>query len=149
MTLVETIRSDLTKAMKQGDDVRRSTLRLLLASIKNAEIDKHGELTDPEVLTLLGKEAKKRRESIEYFEQAKRDDLVAKEQSELEIINGYLPEQMGRGEIEALARKVIAEVSAAGPGDKGKVMAQLMPQVKGKADGKEVNDAVTELLNAL
>ncbi len=149
MTLVANLRSDLTQAMKQGDDVRRSTLRLLLASIKNAEIDKHGELTEVELLTLLGKEAKKRRESIEYFEQAGRTDLVDKEQAELEIITGYLPEQMGRDQIEAEARKVIEEVAAAGPGDRGKVMSQLMPRVKGKADGKQVADIVTELLNVL
>ena len=149
MTLVANIKSDLTQAMKQGDNVRRSTLRLLLASIKNAEIDKHKELDDSEVLALLGKEAKKRRESIEYFEKGERMDLVAQEKAELEIINGYLPEQMGREEIETAARKVIEQIDAGGPGDKGKVMSQLMPQLKGKADGKEINDIVTELLNAL
>jgi len=149
VTLVVQLKSDLTQAMKQGDNVRRSTLRLLLASIKNAEIDKHGELDDSEVLVLLGKEAKKRRESIEYFEKGERMDLVAQEKAELEIISGYLPEQMGREEIEAAARKVIEDTGAAGPADKGKVMSQLMPQLKGKADGKEINDIVTGILNAL
>ncbi len=149
MTLVAKLKTDLTQAMKQGDTIRRSTLRLLLASIKNAEIDKHGELDDPEVLVLLGKEAKKRRESIEYFEKGERMDLVAQENAELKIITEYLPEQMGHDQIEAIARKAIAEAGAVGPADKGKVMSKLMPQMKGKADGKEINDIVTGLLNAL
>ena len=150
MGLAEQVRSDLIQALKQKDALCCTTLRMLLSSIHNAEIDQqHKALDDAGVASVVAKEIKKRRESIEAFEKGNRPDLVAKEKTELEILTKYLPQQMSRDEITALARQMIAEVGARGPGDKGKVMGKLMPQTKGKADGKEVSDIVTELLSSL
>ena len=150
MGLAEQVRSDLIQALKQKDALCCTTLRMLLSSIHNAEIDQqHKALDDAGVASVVAKEIKKRRESIEAFEKGNRPDLVAKEKTELEILTKYLPQQMSRDEITALARQMIAEVGARGPGDKGKVMGKLMPQTKGKADGKEVSDTVTELLSSL
>jgi len=150
MGLAEQVRSDLIQALKQKDALCCTTLRMLLSSIHNAEIDQqHKALDDAGVASVVAKEIKKRRESIEAFEKGNRPDLVAKEKTEMEILTKYLPQQMSRDEITALARQMIAEVGARGPGDKGKVMGKLMPQTKGKADGKEVSDIVTELLSSL
>ena len=147
MTLAKKIRDDLEQAVRQGDTVRRSVLRLTLASIKNAEIDQKKNLDDPDILGVLTKEAKKRRESIEAFEQGNRPDLVTQEKAELDILSEYLPEQMSQDDITAAAQKIIDETGATGPGDKGKVMSQLMPQTKGRAESKMVSDIVTELLS--
>jgi hypothetical protein len=123
---------------------------MLLSSIHNAEIDKqHKALDDAGVIEIVVKEAKKRRESIEAFEKGNRPDLVAQEKAELDILSAYLPPQMSRDEIIAAVKKIVADLGAKGPGDKGKVMGQLMPHTKGKAVGKEVSDIVTELLSSL
>ena len=150
MGLVEQIRSDLEQAIRQKDNLRCTTLRMLISSIHNAEIDQqHKALDDAGIGIVVAKEIKKRRESIEAFEKGNRPDLVAKEKSELDILSKYLPPQMSRDEIIAAAKQAIAEAGAKGAGDKGKVMSKLMPQTKGKADGKEVSDIVTELLSNL
>ena len=146
MTLQEKIKEDLKEAIRKEDRVRRSVLRLALAGIRNAEIAQQRVLDDVGVLDVLTKEVKQRRESIEAFRQGNRHDLVSQEEAELVILMGYLPQQMTRDEIIALARKVIAEVGARGLGDKGRVMGQLMPQLKGKAEGKEVSAIVSQLL---
>lgn len=147
MTLAEKIKGDLEQAIRQRDTMRRSTLRLILANIHNAEIEQRKELDEADTLGVLAKEAKKRRESIEAYEKGNRPDLVEQEKAELAIITEYLPEQMSRDEIAAAAKKIIDDIGASGPGDKGKVMSQLMPQTKGKAEGKVVSDIVTELLS--
>lgn len=150
MGLAEQIKGDLEQALRKQDKIRCSTLRMLLSSIHNAEIDKqHKALDDAGVIEIVVKEAKKRRESIEAFEKGNRPDLVAQEKAELDILSAYLPPQMSRDEIIAAAKKIVADLGAKGPGDKGKVMGQLMPHTKGKADGKEVSDIVTELLSSL
>ena len=146
MTLKERLSADLRQAQKGGDKVRTSVLRLVVSGIKYAEIDKGAELDDAGVLDVLGREVKQHRESIAEFAKGNRPDLVQRNEEELAILMEYLPAQMSREEIEAVARQVMEQVGARGPADKGKVMGQLMPQVKGKADGKEVNDVVTELL---
>jgi len=148
MILAQRIRTDLNAAIRQRDKLRCSVLRLALANIKNAEIAQQKTLDDAGILTVLTKEAKQRRESIEAFEKGNRQDLVEQEKAELVILLQYLPEQMSREEIVAVARKVIDEVGAAGPSDKGKVMSQLMPQMKGRAEGQEVNAVVLELLSS-
>ena len=102
---------------------------------------------DADVLGVITKEARQHRESIEAFKQGGRTDLVTKEEAELAVLNEYLPQQLTREEIMEAARQVIAEVGAQGPSDKGKVMPQLIAQLKGKADGREINSAVTELLS--
>jgi uncharacterized protein YqeY len=132
--------------MKSGDTVKRGTLRLLISSINNAEIAKRAPLEEPDILGVIAKEVKQHNESIESFRQGNRPDLVAKEEAELAILQQYLPRQMSREEIEAEARQVMAAVGAQGPADKGRVMKELMPKLKGRADGKEINDIVTGLL---
>ena len=148
VALEQKIRKDLEQALKQGEKVRCSVIRLILASIKNTEIAQQKTLDDPDILGVISKEAKQRRESIEAFEKGNRQDLASQEKAELDIILEYLPQQMSREEIMTAARKVISELGATGPKDKGKVMSQLMPQMKGKAEGQEVNAVVSELLSS-
>jgi uncharacterized protein YqeY len=142
------IADDLKQAMKSGDTVRRSTIRLLISSINNAEIAKQAALDDADILGIIAKDVKRHQESIDAFKQGNRPDLVAKEEAEMAILQGYLPQQMTRDEVVAEAKQVIAAVGAQGPGDKGKVMKELMPKLKGRADGKEINEVVTGLLGS-
>jgi len=147
-SLKEKLASDLKQAMKTGNTGRRDVLRLVLSAVQNAEIAKRGNLEEPDVIGVLVKEARQRQESIDAFKQGNRQDLVDKEEAELAIIQEYLPQQVGRDEIVAAARKIIAEVGAEGPRDKGKVIPRLIVEFKGKADGREINDIVTELLSS-
>ncbi len=144
--LKQRLTDDLKQAMKGGDTVKRSALRLLMASINNAEIAKRAALEDTDILGIIAKEVRQRQESIEAFKQGNRPDLVANEEAEMAALQGYLPQQMTRDEIVEAARSVIAEVGAQGPSDKGKVMPKLIAQLKGRADGREINEVVTELL---
>ena len=139
---------DLKQAMRGGDKVRRSVIRLVMAAIRNAEIARQTTLDDTDILGIIAKEVRQRRESIEAFKQGNRQDLVGQEEAELTILNEYLPRQMTREEIIAAARQVIEEIGAQGPGDKGKVMPKLIAQLKGRADGREINAIVTELLTS-
>ena len=148
VSLKERLNSDLKQAMKSGDNVRRSVLRLLLAAIKNAEIARRADLEEGDILGIIAKESRQRQESIDAFKQGNRQDLVDKEEAELAILKEYLPQQMSRDEIIEVARQVIEEVGAQGPSDKGKVMPKLIAQLKGKADGREINAVVTELLGS-
>lgn len=141
--------------MLAGDQVRRDALRGLVAAMSNAEIarvDTSDEsstrqgLPDEEVLAVIQKLAKQRRESIEEFKKGRRDDLVAKEEGDLQVLLTYLPAQLGRDEIAAEVRAVIAETGASGPNDKPKVMPQAIARLKGRADGRLINEVVTELL---
>jgi len=138
---------DLKRAMKGGDRVRTSVIRLTMAAIKNAEIARQAGLNDGDILGIIAKQVKQRQESIESFKQGNRPDLVAQEEAEMVILNEYLPQQMSREEVVAEARRVVAELGATGPGDKGKVMPQLIAQLKGRADGRVINEVVTELLS--
>jgi len=146
ISLKQKLTGDIEQAMRSGDKTRRSTIRLLMAAIKNAEIARRGDLDDTDILGIIAKEVRQRQESIEAFKQGNRQDLVAGEEVELAILQEYLPQQMTREEVMEAARRVIEEVGAQGPGDKGKVMPKLIPQLKGKADGREINAVVTELL---
>jgi uncharacterized protein YqeY len=148
MTLVKKIRTDLEQSLRRRDTRRCSVLRMVLASMRNAEIAQQKDLDDSGILVVIDKEAKMRRESIEAFEKGNRPDLVANEKAELAILLEYLPKQMSREEIIAAARKVISELGATTPKDKGKVMSQLMPQLRGRAQGQEVSDVVSELLSS-
>jgi uncharacterized protein YqeY len=149
MSLQEQITSDLHQAQKKGDKARISALRLIKSGIQYAEIAKGASLDDAGVIDVINKEVKQRRESIEGFTKGNRSDLVEKEKTELAMLLDYLPKQISRQEIIEIIRKVVGEVGAKGHGDKGKVMSKLMPQVKGKADGREVGSIVDELLAAL
>jgi uncharacterized protein YqeY len=138
---------DLKQAMKSGATVKRDTLRLLIAAINNAEMAKQAPLTEADILGAVAREVKRHQESIDAFKKGNRPDLVAKEEAEMAVLQSYLPRQVSRDEIIAMAREVMAAVDAKGPGDKGRVMQQLMPKLKGRADGKEINDVVTQLLS--
>ncbi|HEY87535.1 MAG TPA: GatB/YqeY domain-containing protein [Dehalococcoidia bacterium] len=132
--------------MRDRDKVKLSVIRLVMAAIKNTEIARQTTLYDDDILGIIAKEARQRRESVEAFKQGNRQDLVAQEEAELTVLQEYLPQQMSREEIIAEARRVIEEVGAQGPGDKVKVMPKLISQLKGRADGREINAVVTELL---
>ena len=146
--LKQKLHDDLKQAFKGRDKVRTSVIRLVLAAIKNAEIARQAALEDTDILGIIAKEVRQRHESIEAFKQGNRQDLVAQEEAELAVLNEYLPRQMTREEIIAEARRVIEEVGAQGPGDKGKVMPKLIAQLKGRADGRDINEVVTELLSS-
>ena len=146
MSLKDKLTEDLKQAMRQGDELGRSTLRLVMAAIKNAEIEKRRELEEGELLAIIAKEAKQRRESIAQFEKGRRQDLADREKAELQVLAAYLPEQLSREEIEAQACQIIEEIGAASPAQMGQVMRQLMPLMQGKADGKLVSQVVKELL---
>jgi uncharacterized protein YqeY len=149
MALKDNIQEALKGALKRQQKVELATLRLLLSEIRNAEIAQQKPADDNKVLDVVAKEVKRRRESIEAFKRGNRSDLVAQEEAELAVLMHYLPKQMGREEIVAAARQAMDVVGAKGPSDRGKVMSQLMPQLKGKVDGKEVSEVVTELLAAI
>ena len=144
--LKQKLTDDLKQAIRGRNKLKSSVIRLIMAAIKNAEIAKQASLDEADILGIITKEARQRKESIEAFRQGDRQDLVAQEEAELAILKDYLPRQISRDEIIAYARKVIDQVGAQGPRDKGKVMTQLIPQLKGKADGREINAVVTELL---
>ena len=139
---------DMKAAMRAGDKTRLLVVRLVLAAIKNAEIARQAPLNDGDILGVIAREIRQRKESIEAFRQGNRPDLVAQEEAEMAVLQEYQPEQLSREEITAAARGVIEAVGARGPADKGKVMGPLMAQLKGQADGREINAVVTELLAA-
>jgi uncharacterized protein len=154
LSLKDSLAEDLKTAMRAGDEVRKSTLRLLLTAITKAEVPGEDDpgaarqtLDDQQVLAVIGSQAKQRRQSIEAFKKANREDLVQKEEAELEVLQAYLPTQLGREEIVSEARKVMDETGASSPADKGKVMPILMKRLGDRADGRTVNEVVTQLLS--
>ena len=144
-SLKDRLAADLKTALRGGDALKTSVLRLLLSAINYAEIARQKTLGDEDVLGVIAKEIKQRRESIEAFKQS-RPELAEKESREMAILQAYQPQQLNREEVAALAKQAIATLGASGPGDKGRVMASLMPQLRGKADGKQASDIVSELL---
>ena len=149
MSIQVRIQEDLKQAMRAKDALRRSVLRYLRSEIHNAEITQQKELDDDGVLAVLSRQAQQRRDSIEAYESANRQDLVERERGELAIILEYLPQQLTRAEIDELVEQAIAASGANGPGDMGKVMGRLMPQVRGRAEGREVSAAVSAALRRL
>ncbi len=147
-SLKNRLSEELKTALKAGDKCRLSVIRLTLAAIKNAEIAKRGDLTEPETIDVISRECKKRAESIEAFEKGNRQDLADKEKEELAVLKVYLPEQLSREEITAAVKEVIEATGAKTMAEKGKVMGMLMPKMRGKADGRLVNEVVEELLQA-
>jgi uncharacterized protein YqeY len=146
--LRQKLADDLKQAMREGDKVKRSAIRLAIAAIKNAEIARQATLEDGDILGVIAKEIRQRKESIEAFKQGGRQELAAQEEAEMAVLEQYLPQQMSRDEIIAEARRVIDEVGAESIRDKGKVMPQLIARLKGRADGREINEVVTELLGS-
>ncbi len=140
------IDQDFKKALKQKNQEILSVLRMIKSAVKNKEIEKKNELKDEEVVEVLQKEIKQRKESISDFEKGDRGDLAEKEKKEMDILLRYMPKQLSEDEIKKEAQKAIKEVGAENPADFGKVMGSLMPQLKGKADGAEVAKIVKEEL---
>lgn len=150
MALKETLTNDLKDAMRQRDTVKRDTIRLLLSAIGYEEKAKRTDaLGDDDVTQVLSKQAQQRRDSIEAYQKGDRPDLVAKEEAELAIVVQYLPQPLSADEIETIVQSAIAEVNATGPQDMGKVMGRVMPQVRARADGKQVSALVNQTLRSL
>jgi len=149
MSIKETLKTDLNAAMKSRNSVVAETIRMVLTAITNEEVagKEKKELSDAEVITVLTREAKKRREAAEAFEQGGRADRAAAERAEGEVIASYLPAQLSEAEIKNLIAETIAAVGANGPADMGKVMGGLKAKVAGKADGALVSSLVKEALN--
>jgi uncharacterized protein len=146
VTLRERIQSDITAAMRSGDALRRDTLRMAESAIYNAEKRDRRTYGDDEVAALVAREVKMRRESVEAFRKGGREDLATKEEAEIAILAGFLPEQLSEAEIGALVQEAVATTGAAGPRDMGKVMGWLAPKTKGRADGRLVSQVVTRAL---
>ncbi|MFZ3129770.1 MAG: GatB/YqeY domain-containing protein [Desulfosporosinus sp.] len=150
MTLKDRLVEDMKVAMKAKEEgkVRLSVIRLARAAIKNAEIDKKMEFNDAQVVEVLAREAKLRRDSLEVYENAGRPETVKALEEELVVLMDYLPQQLSEGEIRQLVQETIVIVGAQGPKDLGKVMGALSPKTKGRADGKLVNHIAREILGA-
>ena len=147
MTLQERLIEDVKTAMRTRDQGRLSTLRMVRAAVHDEEIAlQRSTLDDDGVIQVISRMARQHRESIDLFRQGNRQDLVEKEEARLAVLTEYLPQQLSGEELIELAQQVIQEVGAQGPTDRGKVMGKLMPQVRGKAEGAQVNAIVTELL---
>jgi uncharacterized protein YqeY len=140
--LRDRIADEMRAAMKAREQTRVSTLRMLMAAMKNTQVEKGHELSDDEVVDVIAREAKRRRESMEAFEKGGRAELVEKEGAELAILEAYLPERLGDDELAKLVDEAIAETGASSPKEMGAVMKALMPKVKGRADGTAVSAAV-------
>ena len=141
------LEKDLKQAMRNSDDVRKRTLRMVLSSLKLAEVEKRGALDEAAIAGIIRKEIKLRQEAIEEAQRAGRQDLVQASQAEIAVLEGYLPKAIDPAELEALVRQAIAEAGAAGPQDMGKGMNVLVPRVEGRADGKQLSSLVRDLLS--
>jgi uncharacterized protein YqeY len=148
MSIEAKLLDDMKSAMKSGDTVRLETIRMLRAQLKNASLGKQEALPEQDVLAILAKEAKKRKESIELYRQGGREDLVESETKELEIIEAYLPAALTEQEIDEIIGEAIQQSGATGVSDMGKVMGRVMSRVKGRADGKMIQNRVRQKLGA-
>ncbi len=146
MSLQDRVQTDIATAMRAGDGLRRDVLRMVSSAAYNVEKRQGHPLTDDEYLAVLTREVKTRRELVEAFRAGGRDDLVAKEEAEIEIIAAYLPEALGEAEVAALVDEAIAATGASSPRDLGKVMGWLSPRTRGRADGKQVSELVARKL---
>lgn len=142
------ISRELQEAMKNRDAVRVSTLRLLISAFRNKEIERKKTLSDAELLEVIQSEGKRRREAIEEYSKASRQDLADKEKAELAVLQIYLPQPLSEAELKQLVEKAVQSVGAKGPQDMGRVMSALMPQIKGRADGKQAQQLVQKHLTA-
>jgi hypothetical protein len=146
VSLKEEITTGIKLAMKSGEKTRLQTLRFLLSSVKNKEIDKRADLTDEEILQVIATSVKQHKDSIEQFTKGGRDDLAAQEKAELEILVAFLPPQLSEAEIKEVVAKVAKEIGASTMKDMGGLMKAVMIKLKGKADGKLVQDMVKQIL---
>jgi uncharacterized protein len=146
MSIKAQLNESMKDAMKSGDEVRKRTVRMALAAVKQAEVDKRIELDDTAVMNLLQKEIKNRRESLEEAKKANRPDLIESNEAEIHVLQAFLPQAMPAEELRTLVQAAIAETGASGPADMGKVMKSVMPKVAGRAPNDMVSTAVRELL---
>jgi uncharacterized protein YqeY len=146
MSIKKQLRDALTEALKAGDTQRKTTLRMALASIKNAEVEAREDLAEDLILNLVQKEVKARQETIEAAKKAQRPDLIEKAEQEINILNEFLPQQLSAEELRVLVKEAIQESGSSSMADIGKVMGALMPKIRGRADGKLANQIVRELL---
>lgn len=146
MSLKEKLQEDLKSSMKNKDSVRKSVVTLIRASIKQYEVDNRVELDEAGIIDIVAKQMKQRRDSLEEFKKANRDDLIAETEAEIEVLKEYLPQQLSEEEIEKIVSETISEVGASSMKDMGKVMSSIQPKVKGRADGKLVNELVKKNL---
>jgi uncharacterized protein YqeY len=144
--MLKKIQDDMKQAMKAGDKKRLSTIRMLLAAIKNESIEKRKELSSEDISAVIQREIKQRRTAIAEFRAGGREDLVQENEAEIAVLESYLPPQLSDAELEALVRQVVAETGASSLREMGKVMGKIMPQVKGKADGGRVQAIVRKVL---
>lgn len=147
LSLLTTLNEDMKQAMRAKDKETLQVIRMLKASIQNEQIKKGQDLNDEEELTVLSREMKQRRDSLTEFEKADRTDLAEKVKKEIVIVENYLPPQLSEEEIRAIVQEAVTNTGATSPKEFGKVMGAVMPKVKGKADGNQVNAIVKELLN--
>ncbi len=148
-SIKDRITEDMKKALVAKDKVKLNVTRLLKSEIRYKEIEKGSELSDEDVIAVLSSSIKRHKDSIEQFEKGGREDLAASEKAELEIIWGYMPKQLEEDELSQIVDQAIKEVNALAPSDLGKVMKLVMPKVKGKADGKRVNELVSSRLRSM
>jgi uncharacterized protein len=146
MSIKTQLSDSMKDAMKSGDEVRKRTIRMVLAAVKQAEVDKRSELDDLTVTNIIQKEVKNRRESLEEAKKANRADLVEANEAEINVLQAFLPKAMPAEELRALVQAAIAETAAASPADMGKVMKTVMPKVAGRAPNDMVSATVRELL---
>lgn len=146
MPVKSDLEAALKDAMRANDAVRKNTLRVALTAIKEAEVQKIGELDDPSVLAILQKEVKSRQEALAEAEKAERQDLIENAKAEMKILEGFLPKRLSEQELETIVRAAIAEVGASTPADMGKVMKAVLPQIQGRADGGQVSQLVRSKL---
>jgi uncharacterized protein YqeY len=146
MSLSERLNEDMKQAMKAQDKFKLSVIRMVRSAIKNIEIDTKRTLDDNEVLDVLSREIKQRKDSLQEFEKAGRDDLAETVKAEIAVLSDYMPQQLSEEEVKAIVQQTIQETGASSKADMGKVMGALMPKVKGRADGKLVNQLVQQLL---
>jgi len=148
MTLQDRIETAMRDSMRARDERRTQTLRMAMSAAHNREIELGRSLADEDYLEILGKQVKQRRESIEAFRAGGRDTMAADEEAEAEILAEFLPEPLSAEELEGVVRAAIAETGASSPADLGRVMGKVVPQTKGRADGKALSDLVRRLLSA-
>ncbi len=149
MSVEKQLLEDMKLAMKSGNKVELDTIRMLRAQIKSASIDKKDDLDEAELAQVLQKEAKKRKEAIDFYQKGNREDLVKKEEAELSIILKYLPEQLSEKDLDDIIKTAVESLQVSNEKDLGRVMGAIMPKVKGKADGKLVQQKVKEYLAKL
>ncbi|MBP2026326.1 uncharacterized protein YqeY [Acetoanaerobium pronyense] len=147
MTLKDTLMNDLKESMKNKDQVRKSVVTLVRSAIKQKEVDERVELSDDDILDVISKQLKQRKDALEEFKKLQRDDLVDETEKEISILMGYLPEQLTDEELHAIVSETINQVGATTMKDMGKIMGVVMPKVKGKADGKRINEIAKQILN--